>query len=298
MTILGKESREGKSLTDKIIGKYYRNQTKHTVRELIITSITATSVLLIIIQSVFALTETQTGIVYVVDFLIVLFLAADFYFRMIASGEGSLRFIIKHLYELPALIPLFTFSFLENQTILGAGVRGLRLLRLFRLLHLSFRLVKLFEGSGFHYLVAFSIMIIFSGGFAAYIVEHSAQGATIRSIGDAFWWAISTVTLATYGDVYPVTQEGRIIAGLLMFSGLTIFGIFISTIGTKMMEARLTKSQFGIIDESRSLIKSRIDIMEKLTHDDFDDLMLSMKSLRDTLLEKESRVNKERISNG
>lgn len=298
MTILGKESREGKSLTDKIIGKYYRNQTKHTVRELIITSITATSVLLIIIQSVFALTETQTGIVYVVDFSIVLFLAADFYFRMIASGEGSLRFIIKHLYELPALIPLFTFSFLENQTILGAGVRGLRLLRLFRLLHLSFRLVKLFEGSGFHYLVAFSIMIIFSGGFAGYIVEHSAQGATIRSIGDAFWWAVSTVTLATYGDVYPVTQEGRIIAGLLMFSGLTIFGIFISTIGTKMMEARLTKSQFGIIDESRSLIKSRIDIMEKLTHDDFDDLMLSMKSLRDTLLEKERKVNKERISNG
>jgi hypothetical protein len=65
-----------------------------------------------------------------------------------------------------------------------------------------------------------------------------------------------------------------------------------------MMEARLTKSQFGIIDESRSLIKSRIDIMEKLTLDDFDDLMLSMKSLRDTLLEKERKANKERISNG
>jgi hypothetical protein len=83
-----------------------------------------------------------------------------------------------------------------------------------------------------------------------------------------------------------------------MFSGLTIFGIFISTIGTKMMEARLTKSQIGIIDESRSLIKSRIDIIEKLTRDDFDDLILSMKNFRDTLLEKERKVNKERISNG
>jgi hypothetical protein len=83
-----------------------------------------------------------------------------------------------------------------------------------------------------------------------------------------------------------------------MFSGLTIFGVFISTIGTQLMEARLTKSQIGIIDESRSLIKSRIDIIEKLTRDDFDDLILSMKNFRDTLLEKERKVNKERISNG
>src|SRR6059036_2797626 len=105
----GKESTEGKSMTDKIIGKYYRNELKHTERELLTASVTAISVLLIIIQYAFPLSDTQTKIVYVSDFLIVIFLWIDFYFRMKASDEGSLRFIIKHLYELPALIPLFTF---------------------------------------------------------------------------------------------------------------------------------------------------------------------------------------------
>ena len=103
------------------------------------------------------------------------------------------------------------------------------------------------------------------------MVEHSEQGATIKTLGDAFWWTISTVTLATYGDVYPVTAVGKIIAALLMFSGLTIFGVFISTVGTKMVESRLTKSRIGLMDETKSLIKNRIDIMEKLTCEDFDD---------------------------
>jgi voltage-gated potassium channel len=286
----GKESPEGKSLSNKIIGKYYRNGRKHTEREVITASVTAISVLLIIIQYAFTLSGAQTKIVYVTDFLIVAFLWFDFYFRMKSSDEGSLQFIIKHLYELPALVPLFTFSILESQTILGAGMRGLRLIRLFRLLHLSFRLVKIFEGSGFLYLVVFSIMIIISGAFGAYMVEHSEKGATIRTLGDAFWWTISTVTLATYGDVYPVTAVGKMIATLLMFAGLTIFGFFISSVGTKMMESRFTKSRIGLMDETRSLIKYRIDIMEKLTLEDFDDLILSMKNLRNTLLEKENKA--------
>ena len=123
------------------------------------------------------------------------------------------------------------------------------------------------------------------------MVEHSEQGATIKTLGDAFWWTIFTVTLATYGDVYPVTAVGKIIAALLMFSGLTIFGVFISTVGTKMVESRLTKSRIGLMDETKSLIKYRIDIMEKLTCEDFDDLILSMKNLRSTLLEKERKAN-------
>ena len=284
----GKKYSEGKSLISRIIDKYYRNEQKHTKREVIMASVTSISVLLIIIQYAFTLSGIQTKIVYLTDFLIVAFLWFDFYFRMKASDEGSLQFVIKQLYELPALVPLFTFSFLESQTILGAGMRGLRLIRLFRLLHLSFRLVKIFEGSGFLYLVVFSIMIIISGTFGAYMVEHSEKGATIRTLGDAFWWTISTVTLATYGGVYPVTAVGKMIATLLMFAGLTIFGFFISTVGTKMMESRFTKSRIGVMDETRSLIKNRIDIMEKLTCEDFDDLILSMKSLRNTLLEKES----------
>ena len=78
MTILGEESLEGMSVTDKIIRNYYRNEQKYRVRELITASITAISVLLIIIVSAFPLSKTQTEIVYVIDFLIVIILGTDF----------------------------------------------------------------------------------------------------------------------------------------------------------------------------------------------------------------------------
>jgi voltage-gated potassium channel len=191
------------------------------------------------------------------------------------------------------MIPLFTFALLENQTILGASVRGLRLVRLFRLVQFSFRIVRIFESSRFQYLVVFSITTIVSGAIAGYLVEQSAQGATITSLGDAFWWAISTITLGTYGEVYPVTAEGRIIAALLMFAGLTIFGIFVSTAGAMMIESRLKKGHLGLLDESRLLIKDKIDRIEALTQEDFEDLMLSMRGLRNTLLQKEQNQIKE-----
>ena len=59
------------------------------------------------------------------------------------------------------------------------------------------------------------------------MVESSAPGSKIHSIGDAFWWAIVTVTTLGYGDIYPVTLEGRIIAAALMFVGIAILGILI-----------------------------------------------------------------------
>jgi hypothetical protein len=58
----GKESPEGKSLTNIIIGKYYRNGLKHTEREVITASVTAISVLLIIIQYAFTLSGAQRTI--------------------------------------------------------------------------------------------------------------------------------------------------------------------------------------------------------------------------------------------
>lgn len=48
-------------------------------------------------------------------------------------------------------------------------------------------------------------------------------GGSIRTAPDALWWAISTVTTVGYGDLYPVTWEGRLIAALLMLTGVGVF---------------------------------------------------------------------------
>jgi voltage-gated potassium channel len=69
------------------------------------------------------------------------------------------------------------------------------------------------------------------------------------------WWAVGTVITIAYGDVYPVTIEGKIVATLLMFAGIGILGTFISTLGVKLISARLQKTPSGIVGEAKTIIK-------------------------------------------
>jgi voltage-gated potassium channel len=48
--------------------------------------------------------------------------------------------------------------------------------------------------------------------------------SNIKTAGDALWWAMATVTTVGYGDKFPVTPEGRIIASFLMVCGVGLFG--------------------------------------------------------------------------
>lgn len=55
------------------------------------------------------------------------------------------------------------------------------------------------------------------------------------SIPTAMWWCIVTLTSTGYGDIYPVTVGGRIVAGFTMFLGLVLFGILLNVVGKTLM---------------------------------------------------------------
>jgi voltage-gated potassium channel len=137
------------------------------------------------------------------------------------------------------------------------------------------------------------ILIIIFGGIGVYLAEHEHQGANITKLGDAFWWAVETITTVGYGDYTPVTTIGRIIAIFVMFSGI---GIVVALLGTlsqrrlQRVESRFkskTAVQSGLLaDETKTAIKNKIDGIEKLPEEDFDTLIIMMKHLRRTLLEE------------
>jgi voltage-gated potassium channel len=123
-------------------------------------------------------------------------------------------------------------------------IRGARVLRLLRLL----RLVRAFSGiyraslhveglarhRGFAWLLFgwLGVMVLCSAWL--YIAEHGLN-KTIESPFDALWWGVVTLTTVGYGDVTPVTTEGRIAAMVLMLLGISLFGAITATITSYLL---------------------------------------------------------------
>jgi voltage-gated potassium channel len=157
----------------------------------------------------------------------------------------------------------------------------------------SERLYKLLEANPLVIPVILVLVIIIFGGIGVYLAEHKHQGANITNLGDAFWWAIVTITTVGYGEFFPLTFVGRAIGVLVMFSGIGIVVIIVGIISQKRIKGleSMLKSKtevrlrlFG--DETKTDIIDKIEGIEKLTEEDFDTLFIKMKSLRRTLLEE------------
>jgi voltage-gated potassium channel len=127
---------------------------------------------------------------------------------------------------------------------LAPPIRGARVLRLLRLL----RLVRAFSGiyraglhvqglarhRGFAWLLLawLGVMAICSAWL--YVAENGMNKA-IESPFDALWWGVVTLTTVGYGDVTPVTTEGRIAAMVLMLLGISLFGAITATITSYLL---------------------------------------------------------------
>jgi voltage-gated potassium channel len=132
------------------------------------------------------------------------------------------------LIDLLAVLPFFAG--------LTVDLRVLRVFRAFRLLRLAklgrylvaFRLIGSVVHEKRRELAAVGLALIallLTASSILYYVEHDAQPDKFASIPDAMWWGIATMTTVGYGDVYPVTPSGRVVAGALAVVGIAFFAL-------------------------------------------------------------------------
>lgn len=113
------------------------------------------------------------------------------------------------------------------------ALRATRLARIVRILRLlrgvkATRILAQFildrrAQSAFVAVLLISLLLIVISSIAILQVEV-APDSNIRTASDAIWWAVATMTTVGYGDLYPVTPEGRLIAACLILCGVGLFG--------------------------------------------------------------------------
>jgi voltage-gated potassium channel len=176
----------------------------------------------LLVDVLFVLPEETSRLLQIFDFVICLIFFIDFCLQFYWA-KSKLRFMRWGWIDLLASIPM---------------VDALRLGRIFRLIRIlrivkAFKSLKEFMDSFFSNkaqgtlnsaLVIATLMIIFSS--ISILQFEKDPESNITTAGDAIWWSFVTITTVGYGDYYPVTLEGRLIAAILMTTGVGLFGTF------------------------------------------------------------------------
>lgn len=241
------------------------------------------AVCVIVIDLTVNVTITEDKILMYVDNGIWFIFLLDYIIRLYIS-KNKWDFIKNNKLDLIAIIP-FNAAF---QTLRLFKISGLlRLLRLSKLV----RIIVLFskfnritttfiKTNHFNYTLFTTIFIILCGTVGIMVTEN-------MKFGNALWWAFVTSTTVGYGDISPITAPGRIIAAILMITGIGFISILTGTISTFFLTKRTTNNEYKqkVIEG----IKEQLDDFDNLTKKDIDNIYKVLIALRTEELQRETK---------
>ncbi|QCU77942.1 two pore domain potassium channel family protein [Citricoccus sp. SGAir0253] len=139
----------------------------------------------------------------------------------LAPARGS--WFLRHLHELVIVVlPM---------------LRPLRLLRLLTAVNILHKVAgTALRGKVIIYVTGGSVLLVYLAALAMYDAEAGHPEALIGDFGDALWWAVVSVTTVGYGDLYPVTLPGRLIAVGLMIYGIALLGVVTATLASWIIQ--------------------------------------------------------------
>jgi voltage-gated potassium channel len=153
-------------------------------------------------------------------------------------------------------------------TLFHAG----RLFRIFQLLrvlrairsirHLSHYFLKNRIKSAFTSAAILAFLTIVFSAIGILQMEKDAPNGNIKTAEDALWWAYVTITTVGYGDKFPVTSEGRIIAAVLMTVGVGLFGTFTAYVASWFVSQKVEEEEEKLEEKIEKEVEE--NLQEKL----------------------------------
>ncbi len=155
---------------------------------------------------------------------------------------GRLRFFLRPMsvIDLLAILPFFLPFFVVD----ARAIRIFRLIRIIRVAKIGRyqRSLRLFTDVLYdkkEELVLCSTLLVMTLIFSScvmYFCEGGAQPDKFSSIPQTLWWSVSTLTTVGYGDIYPVTNMGKLFGGIISILGICMFALPTGILGAGLME--------------------------------------------------------------
>ncbi len=192
-------------------------------------------------EVVFAAFEVFSVVIFSVEYLLRLWCCTENpKYRHPFTGRLRFFFTPLALIDLLAILPAYL-------TLFGVDLLYLRVLRMLRILRVaklaryspalrSFLWVMARKKEELAVSMALMFFLLIIASAAMYYVEHDSQPAVFSSIPAAMWWGVATLSTVGYGDVYPVTELGKVLASFIAVLGIGLFGLPAGIIGSGFVE--------------------------------------------------------------
>lgn len=199
------------------------------------------SVFLLFFEVLAEHTPAQTRSLEIADLSIASIFLGEFSFRLYHAPNRRL-FWRKHWWELLASIPFTS----ETTQVLRAFnlLRLFRLMRLLRLIRFAVRFKILLDSSArfaqqtYLIYICTSLGVVILAGALGFHYMEAGVNPNVHGLWDCLWWTIVTITTVGYGDIYPVTTGGRVLAIFLMLGGIATMGAATAAITAYVIERK------------------------------------------------------------
>ncbi|MDY0150432.1 MAG: ion transporter [Kiritimatiellia bacterium] len=239
------------------------NKPTVTVWQIVMLFLCVYVLIALFVETVFRLPPDTSDLLNRVDNLVCIVFIADFV-RNLVTAKSKLGYLKWGWIDFVSSIPYLYFL---RWGRLVRVVRIMRLLRGVRSTKLILQLLFANRAKGTFATVAMITFVLVVFASIAVLNFENTPESNIKNAPDALWWAFVTVSTVGYGDRFPVTHLGRIVAVLLMTAGVGLFGTFTAYVASlfNQQEAKEDEKRDDAVIAELKAISERLDRMEKRT---------------------------------